>query len=120
MIETPPKAASWVGVLGAFLIVGFLVFVMQQYLPEAPVNKARIEERKKALAELRADNERALNNEEILDKGKGLIRLRMDRAMELTVEEYKNPAAARSSLIARAEKASAPPPKPPEVPSKFE
>lgn len=115
-----PKAASWLGVLGAFLVVAFLVMMMRQYLPQAPVNQARIDERKKALAEIRAEGEKAMNNEEVLDKGKKLVRLRIERAMELTVEEYKNPAAARSGLIARAEKASAAPPKPPEVPSKFE
>ena len=117
---TAPKAASWLGVLGAFLVVAFLVMMMRQYLPQVPVNTARIEERKKALAEIRAEGEKALNNEEVLDKGKRLIRLPIDRAMELTLEEYKNPAAARAGLTARAEKASAAPPKAPEAPSKFE
>ena len=115
-----PKVGSWLGVLGAFLVVAFLVMMMKQYVPQAPVNKARISERKQALAELRAEGEKALNNEDVLDKGKKLIRLRIDRAMELTAEEYKNPAAARAGLIARAEKASAAPPKAPEAPSKFE
>jgi hypothetical protein len=48
------------------------------------------------------------------------VRLKIERAMELTIEEYKNPSAARTGLIARAEKAAAAPPKPPEVPGKYE
>ena len=69
---------------------------------------------------IQAEDARALNSYEVIDAGKGLVRLKIDRAVELTIEEYKNPAAARTNLIARAEKASAPPPKEPEVPSKFE
>jgi hypothetical protein len=61
-----------------------------------------------------------LGTYEVLDKTKGFVRLPIDRAMELTVEEYKNPAAARTNLVARADKAGAPAPKPPEAPSKFE
>jgi hypothetical protein len=114
------KAASLVGILGAFLIVAILIYAMKSYVQPQPVNQARIDERKKALAELRAENERALGTYEVLDKTKGFVRLPIDRAMELTVEEYKNPAAARTNLVARADKAGAPAPKPPEAPSKFE
>jgi hypothetical protein len=114
------KTASFVGILGAFLVVGVLVYAMKYYTRPAPLNQARIEERKKALAEIRADDARGLNTYEVTDVGKGLVRLKIERAMELTIEEYKNPSAARTGLIARAEKAAAAPPKPPEVPGKYE
>jgi len=120
MNGTSQKTASLLGILGAFLIVGVLILAMKRYVQPAPINKARIEERKKARAEIQAENERALNTYEVLDKAKGLVRLRIDRAMELTLEDYKNPAAARTGMIARAEKAATLPPKPPEPPSKFE
>jgi hypothetical protein len=65
---------------------------MTRYLQPPPLNTARIAERKKALAEIRAENEKAIHSYELLDPGKGFVRLRVDRAMELTVEDYKNPA----------------------------
>ena len=114
------KTASFIGILGAFLVVGILVYAMKQYTRPAPLNQARVEERKKALGDIRAEEARALNNHEVIDAGKGLVRLKIDRAMELTLEEYKNPAAARSNLTARANKAAEPPPKAPEQPSQFE
>ena len=120
MTDTRQKTASFIGILGAFCVVAILVYAMKYYTRPAPLNQARIEERKKALAEIRAENERALNSYEVLDPVKGIVRLKIERAMELILDEYKNPAAARSNLIARAEKASAPAPKAPEQPSKFE
>ena len=112
--------ASLIGILGAFLVVGVLVYAMKHYTRPAPLNQARIEERKKALTEVRAEETRLLNSSEVIDAGKGLVRLKIDRAMELTLEEYKNPAAARTGLTDRANKAAIAPPKPPEQPSKFE
>jgi hypothetical protein len=80
-----------------------------------------VNQRKAALAEIRDANAKGLNNYDWQDQGKGIVRLKIDRAMELALEEYKNPAAARSNLIARAEKAFAPPPPPPPPPpSKYE
>ena len=114
------KTVTFLGILGAFLVVAVLVGVMKYYTLPAPLNQARIEERKKALAEIRAEDARGLSTYEVTDAGKGIVRLQIDRAMELTIEEYKNPAAARTNLIARAEKAAAVPPKPPEAPGKFE
>jgi len=114
------KTVTFLGILGAFLVVAVLIGAMKYYTQPAPLNQARIEERKKALAEIRAEDVRGLSTYEVTDAGKGIVRLKIDRAMELTLEEYKNPAAARTNLIARAEKAAAVPPKAPEAPSKFE
>jgi hypothetical protein len=114
------KIVTFLGVLGSFLIVAALVWAMNYYTRPAPLNQARVEERKKALMEIRAENERGLNTYEVTDAGKGIVRLKIDRAIELTLEDYKNPAAARTNLIARAEKAAAASPKAPEAPSKYE
>ena len=114
------KTASFIGILGAFLVVGVLVYAMKQYTRPAPLNQARITERKQALSEIRADAAKGLSTYEVTDAGKGIVRLKIERAMELTIDEYKNPAAARAGLAGRAEKAAAVPPKAPEAPSKFE
>jgi len=109
-----------VGVLGSFLIVVALVWVMYNYTRPAPVGQARVEERKKNLAELRSANVEILNNYGWQDQAKGIVRLPITNAMELILKEYQNPAVARSNLIAIAEKAAAAPPKPPEKPNPFE
>jgi hypothetical protein len=114
------KILSAFGILGAFLVVAFLLVVMKGATPAPSLGAARIQERKTALAEIRDSSAKAINSYEVIDPNKKLVRLAIDRAMELTIEEYKNPAAARSNLVARAEKASEPPPKPPEQPSKYE
>jgi len=117
MSATPccQKAASVVGILGAFLVVGLLIYVMKQATPAPALNAERAAERKKALAEIRDVNARAMVTYETVDASNRTVRLAINRAMELTIQEYKNPVTARAGLIARFEKANpAPPPKPPE------
>jgi hypothetical protein len=114
------KIASALGILGAFLVVGMLLMVMKGSTPVPALNEARVNERKAALAEIRDTTAKSLQSYEMVDPSKKTMRLSVERAMELTIEEYKNPGAARSNLVARAEKANEPPPKPPEKPSQYE
>jgi hypothetical protein len=109
-----------IGILGAFLIVAALVYAMQHYSQPSALNAERAAARAKALKELRGAEEEALTTTAWIDQGKGLVRLRVQDAMELVKREWQNPAAARSNLIARVEKANAVPPKAPEKPSPFE
>ena len=118
-----------IAVVGAFLIVAGLVRVMISYTRPEPLGANRSAERKKALVDLRAENTQALTSYGIQDAAKGTVRLPMidketggpGRAMQLALQLWeKNPAAARSNLIARVEKATAPAPKAPEKPSQFE
>jgi hypothetical protein len=110
-----------VAVLGAFLIVAGLAWVLYSRTRPAPLNQARIEERIKNLREITAVSTDALNNYGWQDQSKGLIRLPITNAMELVVRDWKNPAAARSNLLARVDKANpAPPPAEPAKPSVFE
>jgi len=114
--------ASWpyiIAVLGAFLIVGFLVWLMHEYTQPEPLNKNRAAERAKALVELRAYEADQLNNVGWVDPTKDLVRLRIQDAMKIVEQTWgKDPAAARSNLISRVEAANPPPPKP--APSVFE
>ena len=107
-------------ILGSFLIMAGMVWLMQYYTRPAPLNQKRAEERRKNLADLKAANVEFLNNYGWMDQPKGIVRLPVSRAMELTVQQLKNPAAFRSNLIAQVEKATALPPKAPEKPSIFE
>ena len=103
-----------IAVLGTFLIVAGLVWVMIHYTRPAPLGDERANERRKALMELRAANEEILNNPNYVwqDQNKGIVRMPINQAVELSLKLWQNPAAARSNLIARVEKATAvaPPP----------
>ncbi len=109
-----------IGILGSFLIVAALVWAMRHYTQPPPLGEDRIALRKKALAELRATETEELNSYGWLDQSKGIVRLPISEAMKLALRDWQNPAAGRSNLIARVEKATALPPKTPEKPSQFE
>ena len=113
------KKSTFVGVVvavaGAFLIVSYLVSAMQQYTAPAPINEARIKERRQALAEVRGVGQSESGSYGKIDGAKGVYRLKIAQSMSLTEQLYKNPTAARALLIERAEKANFVPP-----PTKFE
>jgi hypothetical protein len=109
--------ASGVAVAGALLVVVSLVLILRHFTAPPPVNLARIEERKRALALLVADNGRVLQNYDWMDQAKGVVRVPVVRAMDLAVQYWQDPAAGRSNLIARVEKATA---KPPVKPNEYE
>ena len=112
--------AYLVGILGAFLIVGLLIWAMYRYTRPEPLGAERASVRAKALAEILGAEKEALETTGWIDKGKGIVRLRIEDAMLLVEKQWQNPAAARSNLFARVEKATALPPKAPEKPSPFE
>src|SRR5689334_4378669 len=102
------KVAYAVAVLGAILIVVFLDRELKKYTAAPAVDEGRAEQRAKALAEIRNAEADALNNTGWVDPTKGIVRLKIDDAMTLTEQKWKNPAAARADLIARVEKANPP------------
>ena len=107
-------------VIGAFLIVAGLVWIMHSYTRPEPLGEDRAAFRRKNLAEIRAANAEALSSFGWQDQTRGVVRLPISEAMKLVEHDWQNPAAARSNLIARVEKATAPLPKAPEKPSQFE
>jgi hypothetical protein len=113
-----------VGIVGAFLIFAALVWAMWYYTRPAPLGEDRVAIRRKALAEMRAAEAEQLHNYGWVDATKGIVRLPIAEAMKLALAQGQNPAAARSNLIARVEKAFPPPPPPPpkapEKPSQYE
>src|SRR6266545_6039588 len=108
--ETASLTAYAVGILGTFLIVALLVLAMRHYTQPTPVGANRVEERHKFLQDQRAADAKALTEYDWVDKDKGIVRLPVQRALELTLQEWQDPAAARSNLISRVEKATAAPP----------
>lgn len=106
--------------LGALLIVVALVWAMKHYTTPPPLLAERAALRAKNLAELREAEKQAAENYGWMDPAKGIVRLPLDRAVELTAAAWEHPAQARADLIDRVEKATYVPPPPPEQPSEFE
>src|ERR1051326_4117082 len=122
--ESETRRPIWpyaVAVLGAFLIVGALAWAMVSYTQPPPLNAGRAAERAAALSKMRTEDAEALQNPGWVDKAKGIVRLPIEDAVRIVEHDWgQTPAAARSNLITRVEKATAPPPKAPEKPSQFE
>jgi hypothetical protein len=104
-----------VSVIFAVLAVGVK---LSQSIPAVDADRGA--ERSKALAEMQAAEEQGLKQAAVIDAPRGVVRLPINRAMEMAAAAWKNPAAARADLNARAEKAAAALPKVPEKPSAFE
>ena len=119
-LDSARLTAYAISIVGTFLIVAMLVLAMRHYTQPAPVGANRVEERQKFLRDQRAADAKALNEYDWVDKDKGIVRLPVQRALELTLQEWQNPAAARSNLTSRVDKATAVPPKAAEKPSIYE
>jgi hypothetical protein len=76
--------------------------------------------RSKALAEIRATEDKSLNTGGWIDQSRHIVRLPIETAMQETVQAWQNPTQARADLIARQQKASTPAPVVPAKPSAFE
>lgn len=114
-------AAYFVGIAGSFLIVAGLVWALRHYTRPAPVDTARIQERLKFSQEIQQTGQDQLESFGYVDPAKGQVRLPIQRAMEMMVQDWKNPDAGRSNLLARLKQFNPPPPpKAPEKPSQFE
>ena len=88
-----------VAILGSFLIMAALVRTMQSKTSSAALGAERAEERRKNLITVRAEAEQVLKNYAWQNQGKGLVRLPIDRAMEITLQEWQNPPAARAEFL---------------------
>jgi len=106
--------------LAALLVVAGLVWAMKHYTTPVDLTAERAAERAKNLAELRAAEKAVVDSYGWVDASKGVVQLPIQRAMELTVLAWQDPAQARADLNERVEKATYVPPPPPEQPSEFE
>jgi hypothetical protein len=99
-----------VAILAVLLIGYILVHAMRAYVATPAVNANRATERAAGLAEVRAAAEKELHGDSVyINKPNNVVRLPIDRAMQIVVEEGKNPAAFRSNFLSRVEKATAAP-----------
>jgi len=113
-------SAAAVGFIAAGALFALISVGAKLSLNIPTVDADRAAERSKALEEIRTAEDQALNTAATIDAPRGIVRLPIDTAMQLAAQAWKNPAAARADLKARAEKAAAELPKAPEKPSAFE
>jgi hypothetical protein len=114
--------AYGIAILGAILIIVFINHQLKQYTKAPAIDEGRAEERAKNLAEIRNAEDDALNHTGWVDPSKGVVRLRIDDAMNLMLQTWgTNAAAGRANMLERDAKANPPPPPPPAQPkSAFE
>ena len=103
------------GIVIAMLFFALFYFTRNAYREDyiaRPGAKERAAERLKARNEIREKTTLALNSGGVIDTNKGLMRIPIARAMEMTVKAYENPTGLRSNLVERAQKAAVPAPQP--------
>ena len=101
------------GFLGTFLIVALLVHLMQFYTQAPSIAATRAAERMQIMTDFKAVNGPLIEKYDWQDQAKGFVRVPIERAKELILQEWQDPVAARSNLMARAAKEFAVPPKAP-------
>ena len=112
--RTNRASAAAIGFLIVSVIFAVLVVGLKLTLHTPAIDSDRAAERSKALAEIRATEEKSLATAAVIDAPRGMVRLPIEDAMKLAAQKWQNPSAAR------AEKAAAELPKAPEKPSAFE
>ena len=119
--ENVNRASSAVtGFIVASLIFIALAIVVKFFIQVPAIDADASATRAKALAELRATEDKSLATAGWIDRSRGIVRLPIETAMQETVQAWKNPAQARADLISRQENASKPAPAAPAKPSAFE
>jgi hypothetical protein len=108
------------GFLGTFLIVALLVHLMQFYTQAPSISATRAAERMQIMTDFKAVNAPLIEKYDWQDQAKGFVRVPIERAKELVLQEWQDPVAARSNMMARAAIEFAPPPKVPEKKSVYE
>ena len=96
------------GFIIASLIFIVLVIVVKFSVHVPTIDADRNAARAKALAEIRATEEKSLANPGWVDQSRGIVRLPIETAMQETLQAWQNPAQARADLIARQKNASKP------------
>ena len=120
-----PEQANRASGAAIALIFGSLVFIVLTIVigfifsvPDIDADAGA--KRSQALVKIRATEATNLNQIGWIDQSRGIVRLPIETAIQLSVQAWQDPAQARADLIAREKKAVAPAPVVPPKPSAFE
>ncbi|HSY42774.1 MAG TPA: hypothetical protein VK811_02615 [Candidatus Acidoferrum sp.] len=99
------------GFLIASLIFIVLVVVVKLAVNVPSIDAARADLISQTLYQMRTNEVASLSSPGWIDHDRGIVRLPIDRAMQIAAQEWQDPAQARADLISRAQRAAAPAPK---------
>lgn len=107
-------AAYSIVVLAAFFLAVGMIWEMRSRTTPVPLGEDRAVFRHNILTNVLATDAEALNNPAYSwqDQPKGIVHLPIKDAMQLSLRLWQDPAAARSNLLSRAQKAFYEPPAP--------
>ena len=115
MDRTPISFGAWLGIVLLFLFFGVFVLVFIGLSPRGNNYEAkRAEQRLETLKKVQAGANTELHSYAWVDKNKGVVRIPIDRAMELTVTALAQKPPAPANPIetpAAAARLSSPPPR---------
>jgi hypothetical protein len=97
--------------IAASVIFAVLVVAMKFFVNVPAIDADRGDIISKAFYEMRTNEVASLNNIGWADQPRGLVRLPIETAMQMTERNWQDPAGARADLNARAERAAVPAPK---------
>jgi len=111
--QTPERApiffGAWLGIVLLFLFFGIFVLVLVAIAPHGNTYEAkRAEAREKKLNDARNAAAQELKSYAWVDKGKGIARIPIDRAMELTLRDLASKKPAPANPIETPAQAPAP------------
>jgi hypothetical protein len=99
--------AYFIGALAVFCLVIGMIRITYRSTRPPDVDHARFEERRKNLADLRAQTQQQLEHYRWINPVTQQVGLPLDRAIELVVQEWQDPITGRSNLLARSKAAHA-------------
>lgn len=99
--------AWFLGAAGTMLVIGGLAWFIIQRTQPAGIDVERAKLRAQYLTETRAEARLALTTSEEIDKARGIWRIPVDQALAMATVIWRDPAAGRSNLLARLQKATA-------------
>jgi hypothetical protein len=100
-----------IGFIVASVVFAVLVVAVKLLVNVPAIDADSAALRTKALAEIRATEAKSINTVGWADEPRGIVRLPIETAIQMTERNWQDPAGARADLIARAERAAAPAPK---------
>ena len=122
--QTTPDVNRASGAAVGFVIASVLFVVLAvivRFAAETPaIDADRGAVLANALFQIRSNEVVSLSTPAWIDHNRGIVRLPISTAMQITAGAWRNPAQARADLISRAQHAAAPAPKPAETPNQFE
>src|SRR2546428_10848362 len=108
--------STWLGVVFLFALFGVIVLAIIGPSPRgSDYEETRAKKRMENLKTSRQDADKALNSYAWIDKNKGLVRIPIGRAMEVTIAQLAQQKPAAAGPIAPPEKKAASP-RPPRFP----